>query len=93
MDKDNYVTEDIINDIASNLASDMPLSEYQKECIMYALNKVRDVRQRPYYEVVYHDEYDRTEHRIMEPVSVNIIDNGNIKMREDRFELFFRRAF
>lgn len=58
---------------------------------MYALNKVRDVKHVPYYEVVYHDEYDRTEHRIMEPVSVNIIDNGDIKMREDRFELFFRR--
>ena len=90
MNKD-YITDDIINDIRRNLASDIPLSDYQKECIMYALNKVRDVRQVPYYEVVYHDEYDRTEHRIMEPMSVRLRDDGHVKIREDHFELYFNR--
>jgi len=91
MNKD-YITDDIIKEIGRDLASDTPLSRYQKECIMYALNKVRDVRQVPYYEVVYHDEYDRTEHRIMEPVSVRLRGEGeHIKIREDHFELNFNR--
>ncbi len=90
MNKD-YITDDIIKDIARSLATDTPLTDYQKECIVYALYKVRDVRQVPYYEVVYHDEYDRTEHRIMEPVSVTLRDGGRVKIREDHFELNFNR--
>ncbi len=90
MNKD-YITDDIIKDIRHKLVDDTPLTDYQKECIIYALNKVRDVRQVPYYEVVYHDEYDRTERRIMEPTSVRLKDDGNIKIRQDHFELFFNR--
>lgn len=86
------MTTATINKIEHYLANDMPLTEYQKECIIYALNKVRDVKQKPYYEVIYHDEYDRTERRIMEPVSMNIIDDGHVKIRKDHFVLDFNRT-
>lgn len=68
-----------INKIEHYLANDMSLTEYQKECIIYALNKVRD------------DEYDRTEHRIMEPISMSVIDDGHTRIRRDKFELNFHR--
>ncbi len=91
MRNDNCMTTATINKIEHYLANDMPLTEYQKECIIYALNKVRDLRQVPYYEVIYHDEYDRTERRIMEPVSMDIINNGSTEMQRDHFELDFNR--
>lgn len=88
---DYNITSEIIQNISRKLADDIPLTDYEKERVMYALNKVRDVKQVPYYEVVYHDEYDRTEHRIMNPVSVRFQDDGHIRVRKDKFELDFNR--
>lgn len=88
---DCNITSEVIQNIGHKLAGDLPLTNYEKERVLYALNKVRDVKQVPYYEVVYHDEYDRTEHRIMEPISMNVIDDGHVRVRRDRFELDFHR--
>lgn len=67
------ITKEVIKDIQYSVENNLPLTDYQKECAIYALNKVCDFKQVPYYEVIYHDEYDRTEHRIMNPVSTNIV--------------------
>ena len=88
---DYSITEKVISDISCKLANDIPLTDYEKERVIFALNRVRDVKQIPYYEVVYHDEYDRTEHRIMNPVSVRFQDDGHIRVRKDKFELDFNR--
>lgn len=89
----NYydITQEVIRDISRKLEADVPLTDYEKERVIYALNKVGDVKQVPYYEVVYHDEYDRTEHRIMEPISMVVHDDGHSRIRKDSFELNFNR--
>lgn len=88
---DYDITQEVISNISRKLEADVPLTDYEKERVIYALNKVGDVKQVPYYEVVYHDEYDRTEHRIMEPISMGVIDDGHTRIRRDKFELDFHR--
>ena len=87
----DYKAEETINNIRKKLYEGEQLDAYEIATVVTALMKVNNVKQAPYYEVVYHDEYDRQERRIMEPISCRLRDDGHLKIREDRFELNFRR--
>lgn len=89
--EEEYKKELIINNIIRKLEVSNILTPYEFHCVNTALRRANDLKQIPYYEVVYHDEYDKTEHRVMEPVNVTLRDDGHIKIRQDRFELNFNR--
>lgn len=89
--EEEYKKEEIICNIIRKLEVSNILTPYEFYCVNTALRKANDLKQIPYYEVVYHDEYDKTEHRVMEPVNVILRDDGHIKIRQDRFELNFNR--
>ena len=87
MDKEGF-----IKDITRKLCENVQLSPQEISTIRSALRESKGCFQKPYYEVIYHDEYDNTEHRIMEPISSreHKVFSG-YKIREDRFDLNFRR--
>lgn len=87
MNKEGYLDK-----IATKLINNIQLEPLEISTIVSALRKYTDNPQEPYYEVIYHDEYDNTEHRIMNPVSSKEYkDISGCKMRDDFFELRFRR--
>lgn len=70
----------------------MQLNENEIRKIISALRESNHCFQEPYYEVIYHDKYDNTETRIMEPLcSREYEDLLGRKIREDHYELRFRR--
>lgn len=84
--------EGFITNILKKLRINMQLDDLEIRTIISALRKYTDTPQEPYYEVIYHDEYDNTEHRIMEPISSREYEiPGGATMREDHFELRFCR--
>lgn len=85
--------EEYLDKIVTKLNSNMRLDDLEIGTIISALRKYTEYPQKPYYEVVYHDEYDNTERRIMEPLSSREYEDfaGCNKIIEDRFELNFRR--
>ena len=88
---DYYKNEEVIHNIIQKLQTTDILTPYEFQCVNTALRKTMNVKQVPYYEVVYHDEYDKTEHRIMEPESIKFENEGNLKIRTDHFSLYFKR--
>ena len=91
MNECDYKEQELIQGILRKLEGSNILTPYEFHCVSSALREARNIKQTPYYEVVYHDEFDRTEHRVMNPVNVSIRDDGHIKMRRDHFELYFNR--
>ncbi len=88
MDKEEYLDK-----IVTKLTNNIQLDPLEISTIISALRKYTEYPQKPYYEVIYHDEYDRTESRIMNPVtSCEYRDISGCKMRDDHFELRFRRV-
>ena len=84
--------EAFLDKIVTKLNNNIQLDDLEISMVISALRKYTDNPQEPYYEVIYHDEYDNTEHRIMEPLSRREYgDISGCKMREDHFELRFRR--
>ena len=78
--------------IERKLVNNEPLTTTELESVISALRESTQCLQTPYYEVIYHDEYDNTEHRVMNPVYSNEkIDDYGMKIKEDFFELKFRR--
>ena len=87
MTKERY-----LDNIVDKLLNNTQLNELEISTIVSALRKYTDNPQEPYYEVIYHDEYDNTDHRIMNPVSSSEYrDFSGCKLRDDHFELRFRR--
>ena len=84
--------EGYLDNILVKLKNNVQLDDLEIGTIMSALRKYTEYAQKPYYEVIYHDEYDNTEHRIMEPMSSRVIEDPlGHTIRYDYFELRFRR--
>ena len=85
--------EGFIKDIIKKLCGNVQLNQNEIHTIISALRESEHCFQEPYYEVIYHDKYDNTETRIMNPVasrrSMGI--DGSYSIQEDRFDLNFRR--
>lgn len=84
--------EEYIKQILIKLHRGIQLDEHEIKLINVALRKENNIKQEPYYEVVYHDEYDCTEHRVMNPVHRGCFDHGDYMIQYDRFELNFNRC-
>ena len=87
----NFEDVEFIEAIKRKLLSGDRLDEYEIECVCTALRKADGIIQKPYFEVVYHDEYDRKEYRIMNPTLHNEYDRDKYTIVEDRFEVNFSR--
>lgn len=89
----DYQAENAIESIQRKLCRQEPLTENEIHMVMTALRKQHNYTQEPYYEVVYHDEYDRQERRIMNPIShscSSLID-PDCMIISDGFEIHFNR--
>lgn len=86
------IKEDFIRDITRKLCENVQLSPQEINTIISAIRESEHCFQEPYYEVIYHDKYDNTETRIMNPVNstTSRYPTGEI-VREDHFDLHFRR--
>lgn len=87
----NHIEDEIINGIKEKLCKGDRLNNYEIHCVVTALMQQRNCKQEPYYEVIYHDEYDRQESRIMNPISVGYKQEEGYFVKRDRFELNFDR--
>ena len=90
----DFVNEEAINNIQRKLCEGRQLEPYEIIWVTAALRKTNDCKQTPYYEVVYHDEYDRQERRIMNPTSYNldtIPGDEDYFITRDSFEINFNR--
>ena len=83
--------EELINDITRKLCENVKLNPNEINTIRRTLRESNHCFQEPYYEIVYHDKYDNTETRRMNPVASRKIDMGDYSIQEDRFDLNFRR--
>lgn len=87
MDKYNY----IIN-IERKLTNNEPLTAIELRSVITALRESTQCFQEPYYEVIYHDEVDNTETRIMSPIYSNTMPfDEDHDIQDDCFELRFKR--
>lgn len=84
--------EGFIRDITRKLCGNVQLDWHEIHTIISTLRESNQCFQEPYYEVIYHDKYDNTETRIMNPVTSKIsqMPSGEF-IQEDRFDLSFRR--
>lgn len=82
-----------IDNITRKLVNNEKLNTAEINAVRSALNESTNNLQKPYYEVTYHDQYDNTETRIMEPIYSKKVDNmdDGYHIQEDYFELRFRR--
>ena len=83
--------EGIIEDITRKLCENVRLNPNEICTIISALRESNHCFQEPYYEVIYHDKYNNTETRIMNPVASRREDMNGYYIQEDRFDLCFRR--
>lgn len=83
--------EGFIKDITRKLCDNVKLNHQEIHIIISALRESNNCFQEPYYEIIYHDKYDNTETRIMNPIASRKIDINGCAIQEDRFDLNFRR--
>lgn len=83
--------EGLINNISRKLCSGVQLETSEIDMVIRALRESNNYLQKPYYEVIYHDKYDNTETRIMNPVDSRRMDMDGYFIQEDRFNLNFKR--
>lgn len=84
--------EGFISKIETKLSINERLNPMEIQAVISALRESNHCAQEPYYEVIYHDKYDNTEIRIMNPVDSKItrMPSGEL-VQDDRFDLQFRR--
>lgn len=90
----NWNEEYFIEKIQKKLCEQQPLNENEIRTVITALRKAHNYTQTPYYEIVYHDEYDRQERRIMNPTSHScgiVPGNEEMLLTSDGFEIHFNR--
>ena len=87
----NWEKDELISNIRNKLHNGIRLNETEIDSVVSSMIKAKGYTQEPYYEMVYHDEYDRKERRIMNPTYGRIIKMGDISIMEERFELVFNR--
>ena len=81
-----------IENITRKLCENVQLDQQEIHTIISALRESIHCFQEPYYEVIYHDKYDNTETRIMNPVASRRMDMNGYSVQEERFDLNFRRV-
>ena len=86
MDKEHYIFN-----IERKLTSNEPLTSVELNSVITALRESTKCFQEPYYEVIYHDEVDNTETRVMNPKYSGITSHDGFDIQDDYFDLHFKR--
>ena len=84
---------DYIENVRLKLLNNEKLSDAEFLTVIAALYESKECFQEPYYELVYHDKYDRVERRVMNPTRTLTYrtDSMGVNIAEDHFDLTFRR--
>lgn len=87
----NWEKDKFISTIKYKLTRGERLNEAEISSVVSALIKEKGYTQKPYFEIVYHDKFDRKERSIMQPEPPKIIhEDGFIRMKQ-RFTVEINR--
>lgn len=87
----NWEKDKLISNLKDKLTRGERLNEVEISSVISALIKAKGYTQKPYFEIVYHDKFDRKERSIMQPEFSRIIhEDGFIKVIQ-RFTVEVKR--
>ena len=87
----NWEKDELISNLKGKLIRGEQLNEAEISSVVSALIKAKGYTQKPYFEIVYHDKFDRKERSIMQPEYSKIIhEDGFIRMKQ-RFSVEINR--
>lgn len=87
----NWEKDKLISNLRDKLTRGERLNEVEISSVVSALIKAKGYTQKPYFEIVYHDKFDRKERSIMQPEYSRIIhEDGFIKLIQ-RFTVEIKR--
>lgn len=87
----NWEKDDLISNLKGKLIRGEQLNEVEINSVVSALIKAKGYTQKPYFEIVYHDKFDRKERSIMQPEFSKIIhEDGFIRVKQ-RFSVEINR--
>lgn len=84
--------DEFIKNIKNKLLMGMQLNATEIDSVISALIKSKGYTQEPYYEIVYHDEYDRKQKRIMQPKYTRVVKVAGNYIKQQNFEIQFNRV-
>ena len=87
----NWEKDELISNLKNKLTRGEQLNETEISSVVSALIKANGYTQKPYFEIVYHDKFDRKERSIMQPEYSKIIhEDGFIRVKQ-RFTVEINR--
>lgn len=87
----NWEKDELISNLKGKLIRGERLNEVEINSVVSALIKAKGYTQKPYFEIVYHDKFDRKERSIMQPEFSKIIhEDGFIRVKQ-RFTVEINR--
>lgn len=87
----NWEKDELISNLKGKLIRGEQLNEVEINSVVSALIKAKGYTQKPYFEIVYHDKFDRKERSIMQPEFSKIIhEDGFIRVKQ-RFSVEINR--
>lgn len=87
----NWEKDKLISNLKDKLIRGEQLNEVEISSVVSALIKAKGYTQKPYFEIVYHDKFDRKERSIMQPEFSKIIhEDGFIRVKQ-RFSVEINR--
>lgn len=87
----NWEKDELISNLKGKLIRGEQLNEVEINSVVSSLIKAKGYTQKPYFEIVYHDKFDRKERSIMQPEYSRIIhEDGFIKVIQ-RFTVEIKR--
>ena len=79
----NWEKDELISNLKGKLIRGEQLNEVEINSVVSALIKAKGYTQKPYFEIVYHDKFDRKERSIMQPeYSKLIYEDGFIRVKQ-----------
>lgn len=87
----NWEKDKLITNLKDKLTRGEQLNDAEISSVVSALIKAKGYTQKPYFEIVYHDKFDRKERSIMQPEYSKIIhEDGFIRVKQ-RFTVEINR--
>lgn len=87
----NWEKDKFILNLRDKLTRGEQLNEVEINSVVSALIKAKGYTQKPYFEIIYHDKFDRKERSIMQPEFSKIIhEDGFIRVKQ-RFTVEINR--
>ena len=87
----NWEKDELISNLKGKLIRGEQLNEVEINSVVSALIKAKGYTQKPYFEIVYHDKFDRKERSIMQPEFSKIIHEDGFFRVKQRFTVEINR--